>query len=62
MSELLAAWEMARHAIREAVAAHPEGADPEHLAQLRMQEIRAWRDLQNAAALDALHTAGKVKL
>jgi hypothetical protein len=52
--EMLAAWKLARSALEQAFAASTEGFDPEHMAQLRMQELRAWKSLQNVAALGAL--------
>jgi hypothetical protein len=52
--KMYAAWQVARSAIEQAAVANPQGFDPEHMAQLRMQELRAWKNLQNAAVLATL--------
>jgi hypothetical protein len=52
--DLWTTWQQVRRAIEQAVAENPNGFDPQHLADLRMQELRAWKRLQNATALRAL--------
>jgi hypothetical protein len=50
--EVLSKWRQTRRRLEAVMEETPGGANGDHLAKLRMQEIRAWKQVEAVAATD----------
>jgi hypothetical protein len=49
----LSVWRQTRRTLEAVMEQTPSGANGDDLAELRMQEIRAWKEVEAVAATDA---------
>lgn len=52
--KVAAEWRLVRQIIEHTLEGRPNGFDPQHLAALRLREVRVWRALENLAAVAAI--------